>query len=405
MHEYSAQDLANIYQNPFAAPSLERAKDDFRDFFPTREKFSEVANHLETEFVTYARFCKLVGDEQAKSIISSATNITWRALLVDKNETMKVLCQAAFDADTATTVFWSLLKRYPNMPWRNEKNLLRDRVSDLFAFSAEIIEGVLKREMWSKLALRDIANRSTKNPLRWQSEILGNIVSSASSLPSQLGKFIGQEPLPNITLNQFRNIGAHKDYSVVKDVITLFPNTDKVIVTLQDLENALEIIGRIRIPLRLSNIISNLNDVEGLMAAGYLPNDSPEAVGIGLAISLGASGITLKNIRYENHDIVIECSANREFTDEGLLFEVLRHIHEFYHAYENTFEYTPSSKVKIKIAKIDSAVLEVSGNIDATLSQLNEIGYHEIPFTVMSDGVEGTVKLKVNIGERTKKLG
>jgi len=36
MHEYSAEDLANIYQNPFAAPSLERAKDDFRDFFPER---------------------------------------------------------------------------------------------------------------------------------------------------------------------------------------------------------------------------------------------------------------------------------------------------------------------------------------------------------------------------------
>ena len=405
MHEYSAQDLANIYQNPFAAPSLERAKDDFRDFFPTREKFSAVAKHLETEFVTYARFCKLVGDEQAKSLISSATNITWRALSVDKNETMKVLCQAAFDADTATTVFWSLLKRYPNMPWRNENNLLRDRVSDLLAFSAEIIEGVLKREMWSKLALRDIANRSTKNPLRWQSEILGNIVSSASSLPSQLGKFIGQEPLPNITLNQFRNIGAHKDYSVVKDVITLLPNADKVIVTLQDLENALEIIGRIRIPLRLSNIISNLNDIEGLMAAGYSPNDSPEAVGIGLTTSLGASGITLKNIRYENHDIVIECSADREFTDEGLLFEVLRHIHEFFHAYENTFEHTPSSKVKIRIAKIDSAVLEVSGNIDETLSQLNETGYHEIPFEVLSDVVAGIVKLKVNIGERPKKLG
>lgn len=116
MHEYSAQELANLYQNPFAALSLERAKDDFRDFFPTREKFSEVAKHLESEFIVYARLCKLVGDQQAKSLVSSATQITWRALSVDKNQTMKVLSQAALDSDMATTTFWSLLKRYPDMP-------------------------------------------------------------------------------------------------------------------------------------------------------------------------------------------------------------------------------------------------------------------------------------------------
>jgi hypothetical protein len=85
---------------------------------------------------------------------------------------------------------------------------------------------------------------------------LGNIVSSLSSLPSPLGEFFGQNPLAGITLNQFRNIGAHKDFSVYKDVITLFPKTQKIMITLQDLENGLEIAGKIREPLRLTNIIS-----------------------------------------------------------------------------------------------------------------------------------------------------
>jgi hypothetical protein len=405
MHEYSAQDLANIFKNPFAAPSLERAKDDFRDFFPTKEKFSEVAKNLESEFIVYARFCKLVGDQQAKSLVSSATQITWRALSTDKDETMKVLSQAALDSDVATTTFWSLLKRYPEMPWKNENNLLRDRVSDILAFSAEIIEGIVKREMWSKLALRDIANRSTKNPLRWQSEILGNIVSSAASLPNPLGKFIGQNPLSNISLNQFRNIGAHKDFSVVKNVITLFPNTEKVIVTMQELENALEIIGRIRIPLRLSNTIANLNDLEGLMAAGYKPNDTPEAVAVALTTSLGANGITLKSVSNSNQDIKIVCRATREFDDEKLLFAVLSKIGSFIYAYQNTFEHTSSSKIRILITKIDEEILEVSGNIDETVSYLNSQGYAEIPFELTEKGITGIVKLKVNVGERPIKLG
>ncbi|MGE0086354.1 MAG: hypothetical protein AB7S75_18250 [Desulfococcaceae bacterium] len=405
MHEYSAQDLANLYQNPFAALSLERAKDDFRDFFPTREKFSEAAKHLESEFIVYARLCKLVGDQQAKSLVSSATQITWRALSVDKNETMKVLSRAAFDSDMATTTFWSLLKRYPDMPWRNENSLSRDRVSEILAFSAEIIEGVLKREMWSKLALRDIANKSTKNPLRWQSEILGNIVSSASSLPNPLGKFIGQDPLPNITLNQFRNIGAHKDFSVVRNVITLFPSTEKIVVTMQDLENALEIIGRVRIPLRLSNTISNLNDIEGLISAGYKPNDTPEAVAVVLTTSLGANGITLKNVRHSNQDIEINCQATREFDDENLLFLVLRKIGSFIYVYQNTFEHTASSKIRIAISKIDGETMEVSGNIDETLSYLNSKGYTEIPFELTEKGITGIVKLKVDVGEKPIKLG
>lgn len=405
MHEYNPRDLANLYQNPLTAPPLECARDDFREFFQSNEKFSEVAKHIETELVTYARFCRSVGDEQVKALVSSAVNYAWRALVVNKDETMKVLAHSALDGDIATTTFWSLLKRYPNMPWKDETNLLRDRVSDLLAFASEIIEGVLKREMWSKLALRDIANRSTKNPLRWQTEVLGNIISSISALPSPLGDFIGKEPLPGITLNQFRNIGAHKDFSVVKNVITLFPRTEKVVVSLQDLENALEIVGGIRVPLRLSNIIANLNDIGGLISAGYVPNDSPEAVAISLASSLAVRGIILKNIRYENHDTEITCLTNQEYTNENILFEVLRHIGEFIYAYENTFERTSSSKIKVAITKSDGTVIEVSCNIDETLTYLNTTGHSEIPFEVKINGVAGIVKLKVNIGDKPVKLG
>ena len=255
------------------------------------------------------------------------------------------------------------------------------------------------------MALRDIANRSTKNPLRWQTEVLGNIISSISALPSPLGDFIGKEPLPGITLNQFRNIGAHKDFSVVKNVITLFPRTEKVVVSLQDLENALEIVGGIRVPLRLSNIIANLNDIGGLISAGYVPNDSPEAVAISLASSLAVRGIILKNIRYENHDTEITCLTNQEYTNENILFEVLRHIGEFIYAYENTFERTSSSKIKVAITKSDGTVIEVSCNIDETLTYLNTTGHSEIPFEVKINGVAGIVKLKVNIGDKPVKLG
>jgi hypothetical protein len=399
MHEYNPQDLTNIYLNPFAAASLERAKDDFRDFFPTKEKYQEVERNLESEFIVYARFCKLVGDLQAKSLVKSATQITWHALSVNKNETMKVLSQAAIDSDKANTTLWSLMKRYPEMPWRNQKSLLRDRVSDILAFSAEIIEGVLKPEMWPRLALRDIGKKSTKNPLRWQSEILGNIVSSASSLQDPLGKFIGQDPLRNISLNQFRNICAHHDFSVVKNTITLFPNTDKTVVTMQDLEYALEIVGRIRIPLLLSNTISNLNDIEGLIAAGYKPNDTPEAVAVALATSLGANGITLNNLRNSNQDIEVTCEATREFDDESLLYSVLKNISSFIYAYQNTFEHTASSKINILITKIDGEIIKVVGNISETILSLNTKGYVEIPFELTHKGITGIVKLKVNIGE------
>jgi hypothetical protein len=406
MHEFNAQDLGKLYQNPYAAPPLEHARDDFRVFFQSPEQFSKAIRYLGPELVTYSRLCRLIGDSQAKSLFSSAINYFWHALSINQIETQNILAHVASDAETATSTFWSLLKRYPNTPWRNEANLLRDRVSELLAFAAEYIEGVLKRDMWSILALRDIANGRAKNPLRWQSEKLGNIVSSASALPNPLGPFIGQEPLAGISLHHFRNIGAHKDFSVIKDVITLFPETNKIVVSLQDLENGLEIIGRIRVPLRVSNIIANMHDIDGLMKAGYVPRDySPEAVAINLTASLGANGIILTNIRHVNQDTEITCSTDQDFTDENLLFSVLRNIGDLIDAYESTFGHTASSKIKMFITRMDGKILEVSCSIDETIAYLNTTGYSEIPFELKVNGSTRQVKLKVNVGDKAMKFG
>ena len=103
-----------------------RARDDFCDFYQSPEQFSNAIKHLEPELVTYARLCKSIGESQAKSLITSAVNYTWRALSVNKIETLNVLAHVASDTEVATSVFWPLLKRYPNAPWKNESNLLRD---------------------------------------------------------------------------------------------------------------------------------------------------------------------------------------------------------------------------------------------------------------------------------------
>jgi hypothetical protein len=192
---------------------------------------------------------------------------------------------------------------------------------------------------------------------------------------------------------------------VYKDVITLFPKTKKLIVTFQDLENGLDIAGKIREPLRLINIVSCMQDIEGLINAGYKPKDAPETVSMNLAVSLGAKGITLLNIRHVNQDTEVTCVANEDFADEELLFLILQNIHEFIRAYENTFERTPSSEIKLLITKIDGKTMKISCNIDQTLSYLNTSGYSEIPFELTMNGVTGTIKLKVNVGEGPIKLG
>jgi len=406
MHEFNAKDVGKLYQNPHEAPSLERARDDFRDFFQSPEQFSKAIKFLGPELITYSRLCKSIGRDEVKALFLSTLSYYWRALSIDNVGTQNIVAHATADAETATSVFWSLLKRFPNMPWKNESNLYRDRVSELLAFAAEYIEGVLKREMWSLLAFRDIAIGNMNNPLRWQSERLGNIVSSTTTLPDPLGSFIGQEPLAGIKMNQLRNIGAHKDFSVIKGIITLFPKTGKVITSLQDLENGLETLGRIRVLIRNSNTIVSMHDIEGLMRAGYTPKDySPEAIAINLTASLGASGIILTNLRRVEENTEITCSTNEDFTDDNLLFAVLRNIGDFIDAYESTFGHTASSKIKVFITRKDGKTLEASCNIDEAITYLNTPGYSEIPFDLTMNGITGKAKLKIDIGDNAMKFG
>lgn len=406
MHEYDARQLANLYTSPNAAPLLQRALDDFKEFFQTAEQYGKAIGYLHTEFVVYARLCSLLGHTQAKTLLLNIVVYAWRAYTTDKSAALKVLAQTAADGDAANSTYWSLLKRYPQpLPWKNESLLLRDRVSELLTFASEYLEGVIKRELWPVLACRDIADRKTKDPLRWQSEKLGNIVSSASALPHPIGSFVGEEPIKGVTLNHFRNVGAHKDFVVTRNQIVLFPNTDKITATLLDLDDGLEKVGKIRMLLKLFNTIAALHDIEGLIACGYRPKDSPEAVIAGLATSLGSSGVYLQRVRRVNDDTEIECSTDREYTDEALYFTVLRHIVEFIHVYEDTFEHTSASRVHVLITKQDSEILQASCIVKEALEALNKTGNSEIFFEIAKNGIVGTAQLKVNVGDKHMPIG
>lgn len=405
MHQYDPRYASSFYrQNPQAAALLQQAANDFRSLFQSAEQYKKAVPFLGPEFVVYSRLCGLTGYSQVRTLLPAAVDYVWRAYSRDKTTTLCILAHSAADGDAATTTFWSLVERYQPAPWENEYLLLRDRASAILTFASEYIEGVVKRELWPLLACRDIATGRSKDPLRWQTEKLGNIVSSAASLPNPLGSFLGANPLPGIALNQFRNVGAHKDFKVTRHKIVLLPTAQNVEVSINDLETALDKVGTIRMLLRLFNTIAALQDIEGLTRSGYQPSQAPEAVAINLTASLGPSGISVESVRRVGDDTEVFCSTDEDYTDRDLLFTVLRHTVELATIYSDTSENSPDSRLRVSIRKKEGSVLQASCSIQEALTVLNTPGNAEIVFEISKEGVTGTGRLKVGIRDDASPL-
>lgn len=401
MHQYDSRQVTNFYRQApeHVAAILQIAAADFSFFFQSREQYENIKPFLIGPLTVYSRLCYLTGDYKAKAIVLAALDYLWQAYSRDKKMTLSILASAATDGDAALSTYWSLLKRYGQQPWKDESLLLRDRVSEMLTFASEYIEGVIKRELWALLAYRDIANRRSKDPSRWQKEKLGNMISSAASFPDPLGSFLGTNPLPGVTLNHFRNIGAHKDFVVKRGKIILFPASHTIEVSLSDLEEALNQVGAIRMFLKVFHDVALLQDVEGLSKAGYQPFETPEAVAMYLVASLGPRGVYVERVQRIDTDTQVFCSTDRDYTDQELLLIVLQHTIAFLSVYSDTFGTSPDSKIQASITDKEGVVLSASTSIKEVRSALSKPGNTEIIFDVCKNGVTTTGRLKAFISD------
>lgn len=405
MHQYDARVAASFFhQHPDSEDLLKEAGADLQLYFRSRRRYDELIPLLGSEYVLYLRLRDLIGGDQTQALLQAATSYVWEAHDQDRTSTLAAMLGTAEDLDIAATRFWSLLQRNRPLLWQDESTLLRDRVSALMTFTAEYVEGVIKRELWPVLACRDIVRGTSKDPLRWQCEKLGNMVSAASALPDPLGSFLGANPLPDVALNHLRNAGAHRDYQVTRDKIVLFPRTHAVDVTMAELEEALDRIGTTRMFLKLFDTIATLQDVEGLTEAGYEPSQAPETVAINLVSKLGPHGIHVDSVRRTGEHTEVLCSTDRDYSDEDLFFAVLQNIAEMVAVYSDTFATTEESMLNVRIRNKQGSVLRASCPVRRGLTALNTPGRSEIVFSILRDGIAGTARLKIDIGDDTHPL-
>lgn len=263
-------------------------------------------------------------------ILKEAFHLYWDALQLDLENTTILLYKAAVDRDEALNEYWYFYREMHN--WISmldeEKIPIRDKVYVYFDLFTAFIEGVFKKEFWFLLSCFDIAHNASEKAKRRKDSSLGNMIDESKNLPINLASFYSEEPIKNISINQLRNIGAHRDFLVQRSKITLrFGKKDKVLVEvdLEDLKKSIKIINKLRLVTKVFinlAIDQSFKEIENL---GYKPLIIPETQSVSLKEYLAIEGMFLEDIKKDDMIIKVTCETKRR-ENKLDFFNVLKYL-------------------------------------------------------------------------------
>lgn len=335
------------------------ALEDFPNFFQTKDQYDKLWLRSQPTLHSYSTlFLLFRDDELPRLLISSALRFLWQALLIDKEKTISLLAKAARDCDNALSKHWSLqstLREYtqtredPSMP-------VRDKAFLLFNLLTGHIEGVFKKEVWFLLSCNDLV-KGELDPSKWQNASLGRVVKGLQSLEPPLGNILGTDPVPGISLNQLRNVGAHEDFRIVRDVISLNIGAKKTknefSLRLWELESALDSLGKQRMIAKVFINLAIIQNLDDIIAKGYEALAIPETLAADLSQQLAVDGIKLDSVERENGDTVIKCSSLFPFDGFDAILRIMRYLPGIRVLYNDTFGNKPESLIRIIVSSHD----------------------------------------------------
>lgn len=381
MFQLPDQNVLSIKNSNEFKRYLKTARSHFVSFFDSKEQFEELSPSIENQIFNYAYLCQLIPEDLAKLLILSVIKIIKHAYTTDKNKTIEIMTMAARDFDASAVKNAHLKSEYEQVLKNRSQVLPRDLTIKMMNNIEGLIEGVLKKRFWLLPACNDIVNKVIKAPERWQNDDLGKIIRAVKSLPIPVGEALGGDPISGISLNQLRNIGAHKDFEIKENKIVLrtskmsrIENIDTLFTVLDDLYIRLAIIT---IVLRLT-FTKHLDEITeaGYVTGAYLPENSTTTI----ASRLAENGIDLQNIEFKDGVIFVNCRIQESTLNPiDALNICFGNIFLIQGVFWGTFRESPDDIFKIIIKKRNETASLTVSRIDWQNLIQNKLDY---PITI-----------------------
>lgn len=225
----------------------------FSKYFINEDVLNENKEILRTEIPNYLY---LIQYPEYYNLFEWGIDLYMNCVNIDKSKAIKIVA-SLFQETSVTDMKWMTnILIQPDTDYFDE----RDKVSYYFKVIDEILEGVFKPRF--RLFSKMLFFKENLHIVDNYSSDFGKLINDIpNSCKSKIELFL-QDPIFSIPTNQWRNIAAHKSYTINKNNIIIEygrGNIQTETITFEDFYKILEWIKNIYRSIRFSQVVFHLN--------------------------------------------------------------------------------------------------------------------------------------------------
>lgn len=240
--------------------------DVFFDFFDDRKHFINSKELLRTEIVNYIKYIK--NKKENEALFYSIYNEFKKAIDADKSSSINEIAKDFLKIANVDTIYMNY--------YVSQSQLKLDTDRDIAIYYFDMIDKVLESCFKPKITLFYkfyIFNKKNIFP-EVENKKFGNIIDELKEFEDSL-----KDPILNIPIHQWRNISAHKDYKISKDLIFVEYGTkvkQKKELNHVQLKNITIKINELYCILRLAIVLINMNYIKEIKATNLIDDNELE---------------------------------------------------------------------------------------------------------------------------------
>jgi len=232
----------------------------FKKYFSSDKILEKNKELLRTEVINYITFCT---KPEYFKLFEWTYDLYKGCFSIDKQKTIEILSKS-FDEVSNTDIKW--MTNVLTQP--NSKNFSeRDKISYYFKIIDETLEGAFKPrfKLLDKLANFKLSQIVIDNT----SFDFGKLIKDFPVIFQTDIRLFLEDPIFSISTNQWRNIAAHKSYTITKDNIIIeygSGNLQSKTISYEDFYKIVYWTQDIHRIIRLGQVLTDLNYIEEIVA-------------------------------------------------------------------------------------------------------------------------------------------
>lgn len=241
--------------------------DVFFNFFDDEKHFLNSKELLRTEIINYIKYIK--NKKENEAFFYSVYNEFKKAIVKDKPSSINELAKDFLKIANIDTIYMNY--------YVSQSQLKLDTDRDIAIYYFDMIDKVLESCFKPKITLfYKFYTFNKKNIFpEVENKKFGNIIDELKEFED-----LFKDPILNIPMHQWRNISAHKDYKISKDLIFVEYGTkvkQKKELNHLDLKNITIRINELYCILRLAIVLINMNYIKEIKSTNLIDDNELES--------------------------------------------------------------------------------------------------------------------------------